>query len=151
MKIIEFSLLQELGGKLTKLLSDNDLDCKFNTDQYPITLSIFHDSESDGQLEMDDGEPADDGSARDAKLDFVFVDGDIVIRVDKRLEIPDSLMSKIKGLAKKMHYMYLQAYFHQYSIPFDLGGDPARDGAAHQQDGPERLEPGRVDLLGSGQ
>lgn len=54
----------------------------------------------------------DDGgvSARDARLQIIFHDGDIIIRTDERLIITDALLTKIKGQAKKLHYLYLQAY-----------------------------------------
>lgn len=142
MNIVELERLHELSGKLTELLRANDLTCTFVTDRYPIVLSISRDMDPAEQLEMCEAQ-ADCVSACDAKLDFLFVDGDVVIRVDKRLVIPDALLSKIKGLAKKMHYMYLQAYFHQCNTPFGLRDDPVDQ----PQNATDLLEPGSGNLL----
>ena len=115
--------------KLDKLLCDNCLVGEFHCNSYPIYLSISQDVSPAAQMELYD--TSDAGvSARDSRLLFIFQDASILVRTDSRMIIPDDLMSKIKGLAKKMHYMHLQIYFRTQmemtSNFYDIG-DPAGD------------------------
>lgn len=99
-----------LDAKLVKLLDENQLIRKVNVSGYPITLTITPNVSPEAQMAM--CSMADEGvSSRDAKLTFSFPVGAIGVKVSGRLCISDSLMGKIKGLAKKMHYMYLQAEY----------------------------------------
>lgn len=107
----ELRQFQAVEDKLSKLLADNNLVHSFATKGYPITLTISQDKDPSAQMEIysqDDG----DVSAWDSRLVFAFQDGEIVVRTDSRLVISDALMGKIKGYAKKMHYLYLQAFYH---------------------------------------
>ena len=107
----ELKQFQAVEEKLEKLLADNHLVHRFATQGYPITLTISQDKDTAAQMEIysqDDG----DVSAWDSRLVFAFQDGEIVVRTDSRLVISDALMGKIKGYAKKMHYLYLQAFYH---------------------------------------
>lgn len=106
----ELRQFQAVEDKLSKLLADNNLVHSFATKGYPITLTISQDKDPSAQMEIysqDDG----DVSAWDSRLVFAFQDGEIVVRTDSRLVISDALMGKIKGYAKKMHYLYLQAFY----------------------------------------
>lgn len=106
----ELKQFQAVEEKLEKLLADNHLVHRFATQGYPITLTISQDKDTAAQMEIysqDDG----DVSAWDSRLVFAFQDGEIVVRTDSRLVISDALMGKIKGYAKKMHYLYLQAFY----------------------------------------
>lgn len=105
-----FADFNSIDDKLVELLDDNQLVRKFNTDGYPITLTITPNVSPEAQMTM--FAMAEDGaSSRDAKLVFSFPVGEIGIRIVGRLIMSDALMNKIKGLAKKMHYLYLQAQF----------------------------------------
>lgn len=105
-----FADFNSIDDKLVELLNDNQLVRRFNPDHYPITLTISPDISPEAQMTM--YSMAEDGaSSRDAKLVFSFPVGEIGIRIVGRLIISDALMNKIKGLAKKMHYLYLQAQF----------------------------------------
>lgn len=105
-----FADFNSIDSKLVELLDDNQLVRKFNTDGYPITLTITPNVSPEAQMTM--FATAEDGaSSRDAKLVFSFPVGEIGIRIVGRLIMSDALMNKIKGLAKKMHYLYLQAQF----------------------------------------
>lgn len=112
MKIIELQLFESVQDKLEEMLAESGLVCTFHCDGYPIALTVSHSQDPGDQLELFSG---DEGaiSARDAKLHFIFQGGDIIVRTDSRLVISDALMGKIKGQAKKMHYLYLQAYHRQ--------------------------------------
>ena len=99
-----------INEKLGKLLADNGLVGTFKTDAYPISLTVSMDASPGAQMELFDVD-ATGASASDASLKFVFEDGDILVRTHSRLVIADDIMSKIKGFAKKLHYLYLQDFF----------------------------------------
>ena len=108
----EIKLYQDIENKLDTLLAENGLVGTFRTDKYPIVLCVGMDQSLDAQMEL--YETTDhDASAQDAKLKFIFRDGEILVRTDSRLVISEALMNKIKGHAKKKHYLYLQAFFHR--------------------------------------
>lgn len=105
-----FKEFEAVASKLNELLAENMLTYKFSTAAFPITLTIMPDTSMDAQMSM--YEQAEDGvSSNDAKLVYSFKVGEIAVRVYGRIIMPDALMSKIKGLAKKMHYVWLQCYF----------------------------------------
>lgn len=109
-----FTDFNSVDSKLVELLEDNQLIRKFNTDAYPITLTITPNVSPEAQMAM--YSMAEYGaSSRDAKLVLSFPVGEIGLRIVGRLIISDALMNKIKGLAKKMHYLYLQAQFAMLS------------------------------------
>lgn len=111
-EIKESTLYYETIEKLDELLAANNLVQVFGEDEYPIVLTVSQDRDPAAQMELfsQDGPGI---SSRDARLSFIFQDGDIVVRTDSRLVISDALMSKIKKYAKKMHYLYLQAYYRE--------------------------------------
>lgn len=102
-----------INEKLGKLLADNGLVGTFNTNTYPISLTVGMDMSPEAQMELFDVDEIG-ASASDAKLKFVFEDGDILVRTHSRLVIADDIMSKIKGFAKKLHYLYLQNFFREH-------------------------------------
>lgn len=107
----EMKMFQETQEKLDKLLAENSLVGTFDCDSYPIFLSVGQNMDPSEQMAL--FSEAEDGvSARDSRLRLIFKDGDILIRTDSRLIISDDLMGKIKNYAKKLHYLYLQAFHH---------------------------------------
>ena len=106
-ELMQFQVVEE---KLEKLLADNHLVHRFATSGYPITLTVSQDKDPSAQMELY-SQDSGDISAWDSRLVFAFEDGEIVVRTDSRLVISDALMGKIKGYAKKMHYLYLQAFY----------------------------------------
>ena len=105
-----FKEFEAIASKLNELLAENMLTYKFSTAAFPITLTITPDASMDAQMTM--YEQSDDGmSSSDAKLVYSFKVNEIAVRVYGRLIITEALMNKIKGLAKKMHYVWLQCYF----------------------------------------
>lgn len=107
MKLI--NQFNEIKQNLDKQLAENGLVCAFHTATYPIILTVSPDISPEVQIGLYEDE---DGGlcARDARLQIIFADGEIVIRTDERLIMTDALLTKIKGQAKKLHYLYLQAY-----------------------------------------
>jgi hypothetical protein len=85
----------------------------FKTSEYPITLTVSRNASPSAQMaffSMNDG-----ASSADAKLQFIFKLDALEIRTDNRLVIPDTLMTKIKGQAKKIHHAFLEGYFAERS------------------------------------
>ena len=104
-----FSDFNAVDNKLVELLDDNQLIRHFNTDGYPITLTVAPNVSPEAQMVM---YAAEDGTfSRDARLIFSFPVGEIGVKVTGNLAISDALMNKIKGFAKKMHYLYLQGEY----------------------------------------
>lgn len=105
-----------LRDKLTKILAEYGFLPEFNTSTYPIELTILPDQSVGAQLTM--MEVGDDVlPAIDSRLRLIFRDGGIVVASSSRMTLPETLLSKIKILAKKMHYLYLQAYFRERNDP----------------------------------
>ena len=109
MEFQEFQELMTIEGKLAELLAAHNLVYTFSRDDYPISIAVEPNLDPSAQMEMFANDDAG-VSSRDAKLRFIFQDGAIIVRTDGSLIISDALLSKIKGLAKKMHYLYLQDY-----------------------------------------
>lgn len=103
-----FKAFQAQEDKLEKLLEENDLLHEFDTGSYPITLTIRPNVVPDAQMAMF-AKATEGVSSRDAKLVFQFVADEINVRVYGRLVISDALMSKVKGQAKKLLLLWLQA------------------------------------------
>ena len=104
--------LATLENKLAKILNDEGMVFTFKTSQYPITLTVSRDVSPSAQMafySMNDG-----ASSADAKLQFIFKLDALEIRTENRLEIPDALMTKIKGLAKKIHHAFLEGFFAEH-------------------------------------
>ncbi len=97
-------------NKLDTLLSENYLIGKFNTNTYPMSLSISQDQSMDAQIALYENE--DQGvSSKDAKIVLTFPIAEIGIRIYGRLIISDALMNKIKTHGKKLRDLYLQCEY----------------------------------------
>lgn len=96
--------------KLENLLSKNELLHDFDTDSYPITLTIYPNATPDAQMAMY-RQSADGVSSQDAKLVLQFFVGEIGVRVYGRMVISDELYNQIKNQATKMCSLWLQADF----------------------------------------
>ena len=102
--------VRTLEDKLAELLAENNLLHVTDKNRYPITLTVTQNQASDAQMEIwanADGST----SSQDSVLRFVFYLDGMEIQTLNRLSLPDTLMSKIKGLAKKIHAAYVHAYF----------------------------------------
>lgn len=105
-----FGPFNSVDSKLVELLDEHQMIRKFKTDTYPITLVITQNVSPEAQMALFD--TAKDGaSSRDAKLVFSFHVDELGVKVSGRLVMSDALMNKIKGMAKKMHYLYLQGEY----------------------------------------
>lgn len=102
--------VRTLEDKLAELLAEKSLLHTTNTSSYPITLTVTQNQAPDAQMAIwtnADGST----SAQDSVLRFIFHLDGLEIQTNSRLVMSDTLMSKIKGLAKKIHAAYVHAYF----------------------------------------
>lgn len=105
-----FDKYEVQANKMRNLMEENGLLHTFQTDRYPITMTVQPNNSASDQMQL--FETSTDGvSSQDAKLVLQFLVGDIVVRVYGRLVISDALMGKIKNQAKKMRDLWLQADF----------------------------------------
>ena len=105
-----FITVRSLENKLAELLAEKNLLHVTDHSRYPITLTVTQNQAPDAQMEIwatTDGST----SSRDSVLRFIFHLDDLEIQTSQRFVISDSLMNKIKGLAKKIHAAYVHAYF----------------------------------------
>lgn len=116
--------------KLEKLLAEERMVCTFHDSSYPISLTISPDASPEAQMEL--FALADDGAtSRDARLTFTFPVGDIGMKISGRLIIPEALLNKIKGAAKKIHKAYLEGFFaERMSKPKEETASPDPDAPA---------------------
>lgn len=129
-------------AKLENTLADKYLLHEFRADRYPMTLTITQNQAPDSQMALYEND-VDGVSSQDAKLVLTFPVGEIGVRVYGRLIIPDTLLSKIKNIGKKMRDLYLQA---DYAKRMELDGRcfiPDRSGTVTESDdGDEEDAPG---------
>ena len=96
--------------KLSKALADHNLLFNFSTKKYPAVLTVSQNQDMDAQMEIYSTAEGS-VSSKDAALRLIFKLDGIEIQTDSRLVMTDALMSKIKGIAKKMHAEYCAGYF----------------------------------------
>lgn len=124
-----YSAMNDLMGKLEGTLIDENLVCSLHTSSYPITLTVSRNASPEAQMELysvADGDVSSNG----AKLRFIFKLNELEIRTDERFVISDAFMSKIKGLAKKIHHAFLEGYFAQhisYNAPTEHENNSPKD------------------------
>lgn len=119
--------VQDEIAKLDKLCRENKLRFDFAKDQLPIKLITmpFIDAQK-GQEPLFDKEdiPSDEPTTDpDARIEFIFVDGDIMVRTSKDFLIDDDVLNKIKSSAKKLHYLFLQWFFENVTACEEQEGD----------------------------
>ena len=122
----------KLDLKLEKLMAESLLVHTFDTRRYPLTLTIRPDKDPEAQMCM---LAADDGAcSSDASLVFMMSADKMQMRINGRIYIDDGLMTKIKGLAKKLCTAYLFGYFAEqftaHGDDINYSGNPEKDAAA---------------------
>lgn len=141
-----FDTYAGLDAKLTKLLADNLLVHTFDVKCYPLTLTIRPDKDPEAQMamfSMDDG-----ACSADASLVFMMSADRMQMRISGRIYIDDALMTKIKGLAKKLCTAFLFGYFAtQFTANGDdinYSGNPDKDAAASddEEEAPSQSDDG---------
>lgn len=104
-----YASLAPLEDKLATILNDEGMVFTLKTDKYPIVLTVSPNASPAAQMDLFS---ADGGaSSMDALMQFIFRLDGLEIRTNNRFVISDSLMSKIKGQAKKIHHAFLECFF----------------------------------------
>ena len=97
--------------KLENICDENGLIYTFNTEGYPIMLTIQPQQGLDAQismLEMDDEKPF---NFPDATIQFIMEDGALTLKMNERFTLPETLFTKIKNLFVKMVGSFLGAFY----------------------------------------
>ena len=106
--------LAELQDKIYKVGEENRLEIDVELSKFPITARIRPNLEERDQLRMFKDEGSD---FVNGEIKLIF-DDELTMTVLNDFKIEDSLLNKIKGLVKKLHYTYLQLYFKR-NLVFD--------------------------------
>lgn len=107
----EIHNFEALEVKLRKLCEENELEYEFLSGGYPIMLRVYPNGEIQGQTSLID----EDEPPVTAEIKFSVVDGDMLMEISDRLTISETLLNKLRGIFKSMHYVYLQIY-HRTSV-----------------------------------
>lgn len=109
------SVIQGLYEKEIQKANELAASCKllneWDTMQRDVTLTIRPDIDDQTSFF---GDERDDTDFQDALIRFIFRDGDLFIETDGKLELSDSVINKFKGIAKRMHYLFLQLYREEH-------------------------------------
>ena len=122
MAYIEQDKLDALLAKLDNTCAENNLIFSFRNKSYPVRIVIAPDGSMDGQISMLDNPVG--CNSKDASRAFVFVDGGIQEKTTGEFTLSDTLISKLKNMAKKIHYTWLQV-FHRDTLDRDHLNDLA--------------------------
>lgn len=97
--------------KLENICDENGLIYTFNTEGYPIMLTIQPQQGLEAQismLEMADEMPF---NSPDATIQFIMEDGALTLKMNERFTLPETLFTKIKNLFVKMVGSFLGAFY----------------------------------------
>lgn len=111
--------LTDLQDKIYKVAEENKLEISVEFTKFPIVAKIRPNLEERDQMKMDFGEMDKNSNFVNGEIKLVF-DDELTMTVLNDFKIEDSLLNKIKGMIKKLHYIYLQIYFKRKTI---LGGN----------------------------
>ena len=117
MNDISREIRAELKG-LNTICANNDLQFKFKITRLPVRFIIRPSDEAvasalDNALFSEKELPiVKPIIAPDAMIEFSFVPGGIIVETHSKFVIDDDVLNKIKGKAKKLHYLMLQLHFH---------------------------------------
>jgi hypothetical protein len=105
----------DVFDKLGKVCDENKLEFEFETSKFPIVCRIRPNLEERDQLRIDLQEVDEASNFINGEIKLVFGE-ELTMTVLNDFKIEDSLLNKIKGLVKKLHYLFLQIYFKKKMI-----------------------------------
>lgn len=119
--------------KLENLMEKHDLVYELCTEK-EISMTVKPKSLDAEQTSfIEDNEEKSSG---DAAIKFIFRDGAITISTTGKLFITESLINKLKTMAKKLHYLFLQTYWEE-SQKCDAACEDCTCDAGHDQEDAE--------------
>lgn len=110
MAYIERDLLDDAVNKLKDICYKNGYQCKFQGENYPITITIEPDMTMDGQVRMLDNPVGHNGS--DTVWQMVFAEGDLQHRF-KNMTISHDALKKIFTAGIKLQEAFLAASYRE--------------------------------------
>lgn len=99
--------------KLEGLIEKHELVYKWDTSGKDVALTV-RPAAVDGEQVSFIEDTNDGKSSSDAAISFIFKDGAVIINTAGKLFISESLINKLKTIAKKLHYLYLQVLREEY-------------------------------------
>ncbi len=108
-----FINFEEQHSKMEKLCDKNHLEFSLLKESFPIimTISPIWEEAAQEKLEFQNmEEPCPAKTDPEATIKFIFGE-ELTISTANDFLIDEALFGKIKNIAKKMHYAYLQLYF----------------------------------------
>lgn len=108
----EISKYEDQVKKMQGLCDEHDLCYSFKKDKYPIVFTLLSLQDADDQLSMfDDAEEQEGYCSPDARMSWVFEDGELSTRVTGgTFTISKTVRTKIESILLKM-ILYWQQYF----------------------------------------
>lgn len=119
--MIEKDLFDDQYEKLLGICDKNNLVADFSAAQYPITLTVRPDTSMEGQISLLEDDVGHNN--RDSRIRFVFVDGRLVVKVSDNFTLTDTLLNKLKNIAKKLYIQYLATFFREEKERSKFSGD----------------------------
>ena len=108
----DFSDLQE---KILKICQENKLEIDIKLTKFPVVATIRPNLEERDQLRFDMQDMDETNNFVNGEISLVF-DEELTMTVLNDFRIEDSLLNRIKGMVKKLHYIFLQIYFKQSKL-----------------------------------
>ena len=106
----EYKQLNSQLAKLGDVCAENGFRFRFAKDSYPIKIIISPDGSMDGQLSMLENPVRHNGAG--SALEIVFADGDVYLNPKGGgLTMTKTLQNKLRGIAEKIYFLYLQCFF----------------------------------------
>lgn len=107
--MLKYDYEKELG-KMEKLCAENKLEVEVTKAKFPVVFTVKPSQESKNQMMMNVG--GDRESFVNGEIRLIFAD-ELTMQVINDYTIEDSLLNRLKNMAKKLHYIYLQIYFKE--------------------------------------
>lgn len=96
--------------KMEKLCDENELEVGIEEASFPIVYTIMPNRTSKNQMMMNVGGKRSTYVNGETKL--IFAD-ELTMQIVNDYVIEDNLLNRLKNMAKKLHYLYLQMYFKE--------------------------------------
>ena len=105
----------DLHEKIFKVCKENKLEIDIKLTKFPVIATLRPDLEERDQLRFDVQELDIDTNFVSGEINLVFEE-ELTMTVLNDFRIEDSLLNRIKGMVKKLHYIFLQIYFKESKL-----------------------------------
>lgn len=95
--------------KLSNICEANDLLCSVSRNSYPVSITVWPNSELDGQISMLESDG--DYNRKDNRLRFIFSDAVLKIVVSNGFNLSEALLGKLKNQVKAVYAAFLASYY----------------------------------------